>query len=59
MAAEARHPVVGDCVRESCNIGAGPSVSYEGNVTAIEDGLICLNCTQTVAMDGPGEEAKS
>jgi hypothetical protein len=45
IAAEARHPVVGDYVRVSCNIGAGPSISYEGNITDIEDGLICLNCT--------------
>jgi hypothetical protein len=55
IAADARHPEVGDYVRVSYNIGAGPSVSYEGNITDIEDGLICLNCSQVVAMNGHGE----
>ncbi len=53
-AAEAKYPAVGDYVRVSYNLGAGPSVSYEGNITDISDGLICLNCSNVIALNGKG-----
>jgi hypothetical protein len=55
--AEAKLPMVGDYVRVSYNLGAGPSVSYEGNITDISDGLICLNCSNVIALNGRGEGA--
>lgn len=57
LSAEAKYPAVGDYVRVSYNLGAGPSVSYEGNITDISDGLICLNCSNVIALNGRGEGA--
>ena len=57
VAAEAKHPVIGDYVRVTYNLGAGPSVSYEGNISDISDGLICLNCSNVVALNGKGHGA--
>jgi hypothetical protein len=41
-------------VQVSCNIGNGPIVSYQGHITDISDGLICLNCTNVVSTSGQG-----
>ncbi len=54
---EAKYPEAGDYVRVTYNLGSGPSVSYEGNVTDISDGLVCLNCTNVIALNGHGEGA--
>ena len=42
---DARLPEVGDYVRISFSVDANESISYEGNISGIEDGLICLNCS--------------
>ena len=57
VSAEAKHPVIGDYVRVAYNLGAGPSVSFEGNITDISDGLICLNCTNVIALNHKGKGA--
>jgi hypothetical protein len=55
LAADARLPAVGDYVRISYNVGPSPSISYEGNITGISDGLICLICSQMIVMNANGE----
>jgi hypothetical protein len=43
--ADAKLPEVGDYVRISFSTDTNESISYEGNVSDIGDGLICLNCS--------------
>ena len=49
-AAQARSPMVGDHVIVSGMIDGG-LFHYEGNITDITEGLICLNCTKTEWLD--------
>lgn len=51
FAASAQMPKIGDCVRISCSSG-DVSMFYEGNITGISEGLICLNCTQAGVISG-------
>lgn len=44
-AAQARSPMPGDYVRVS-GVMTSMSFSYEGIITDIKDGLICLNCSR-------------
>jgi hypothetical protein len=45
FAADARLPEVGDIVRISFSTDTNESISYEGNISDIGYGLICLNCS--------------
>jgi len=42
-AAQARTPMVGDLVRIGLGVTSGV-LSYEGVVTDVKDGMICLDC---------------
>ena len=42
-AAQARTPMVGDLVRIGLGVTSGV-LSYEGAVTDVKDGMICLDC---------------
>ena len=42
-AAQARSPMVGDLVRIGIGVTSGV-LSYEGVVTDVKDGMICLDC---------------
>jgi len=44
VAVQARYPAPGDYVQINC-AKANSWHSYEGTITDIKDGLICLNCT--------------
>ena len=48
-AAQARTPEPGDYVRVS-GVMTSASFSYEGVITDIKDGLICLNCSRMSAI---------
>lgn len=48
-AAQARYPMPGDYVRVS-GVMTSSSFSYEGIITDIKDGLICLNCSRMSAI---------
>lgn len=48
-AAQARYPAPGDYVRVS-GVMTSASFSYEGIITDIKDGLICLNCSRMSAI---------
>jgi len=48
---EARMPDMGDHVILSLNLGTVYPMRYEGNITGIDNGFICLNCTISTAND--------
>lgn len=52
-AAQARTPEPGDYVRVS-GVMTSASFSYEGIITDIKDGLICLNCSLASTVDASG-----
>lgn len=52
LGTDARQPKVGDYVRISENLGEGTGVFYEGNITFMSDGLICMNCTSAGVTSG-------
>lgn len=45
----AKMPEVGDHVLVSVYLGEVSSMRYEGNISGISDGLICLNCSMAAA----------
>lgn len=49
IAADAKTPQKGDYVRISTNTGPSSGYLYEGNITDIENGMVCLNCSATYA----------
>ena len=54
-AAQARTPAVGDLVRVGLGVTSGV-LSYEGVVTDIKDGMICLDCWAMSTVTGTSEE---
>jgi hypothetical protein len=54
-AAQARSPMVGDLVRIGIGVTSGV-LSYEGVVTGVEDGMICLDCWSMSTVSATDED---
>ncbi len=52
---QAKMPVVGDLVRVGIGVTTGV-LSYEGVVTDIKDGMICLDCWSMSTVTATGED---